>query len=84
MAFAIPAWVLGLIVAQIVFAVVASVMRDTTYINISPYLSAGSIVLATALGVIIPVLAAIVPIRVRTRFWPVGLGRLADRQWRRP
>ena len=65
MAFAVPAWVLGLILGQVGFAVIAQLLTNLTDIKVSPYLTATSILLATALGLVIPIIAALFPIRVR-------------------
>ena len=67
MAFALPSWTLGLIFGQIAFAVIAKLLTNLTDILVSPWLSATSILIATALGLIIPIIAAIFPIRVSER-----------------
>ena len=65
MMFALPAWTLGLILALVIFGVAVSYLSKLSSINMSPYLSPTGILVATALGLLIPIVSAIVPIRVR-------------------
>jgi hypothetical protein len=65
MAFAIPAWVLGLILGQVAFGLLATYLSSVTGITVSPWLSVPSILIATGLGLVIPIIAALFPIRVR-------------------
>ena len=63
MAYAVPAWVLGLIGAQVAAVVLAGYFGDFSRIELSPYLTFDSVWIATLLGLSVPVLAAILPIR---------------------
>ena len=61
--YAIPAYIFGMIVSQVAFWLLAQVFEDATDVAISPYLSLGGILLATGLGLAVPVVAALAPIK---------------------
>ena len=64
MMFAIPAWVIGLVCSQLAFIGVTKVLYNLTSVTVSPLLSGASIGTSTALGIAIPLISAIFPIRV--------------------
>ena len=68
MMFAIPAWAIGLVVSQLVFLLVANLLYQLTAVKISPLLAGSSIGTATALGIAIPLVSSILPIRVSLSF----------------
>ncbi|KAI3651558.1 hypothetical protein MP228_002861 [Amoeboaphelidium protococcarum] len=61
--YALPAWVLGLIVSQLVWLGFKALMAQMINADVGPYLSGASIVVATVVGLVVPILAAILPIR---------------------
>jgi len=64
MMFAIPAWIIGLVLAQLAFIGVTKVLYNLTSVTVSPLLSGGAIGTSTALGIAIPLVSSILPIRV--------------------
>ncbi|EGC33767.1 hypothetical protein DICPUDRAFT_56279 [Dictyostelium purpureum] len=61
--YSVPSWALGLLVAQIFGFVVSAIFKSITGVPIPTRLTGESILLATALGIIIPIASAIFPIR---------------------
>ncbi|KAJ3169466.1 hypothetical protein HDU88_000655 [Geranomyces variabilis] len=61
--YAIPAWAVGLVLAQILFVVGKRFLENIANITISSRLTTSSIALATVLGIGVPAIAAILPIR---------------------
>ncbi|KAJ3148485.1 hypothetical protein HDU86_007415 [Geranomyces michiganensis] len=61
--YAVPAWAIGLTVAQILFIVGKRFLENIANITISSRLTSSSIALATVLGIVVPAVAAILPIR---------------------
>jgi hypothetical protein len=61
--YSVPSWVLGLIVAQIFGYVVANWFKGITGVPISPILTHDAVLMATGLGLLIPIIASIFPIR---------------------
>lgn len=61
--YSLPAWALGLALAQLVAAAVLGVMEESVGVPVSKALTADAIGLATFLGICIPFVAAVVPIR---------------------
>ena len=61
--YSIPAWVIGLVISQIAAAYLCGVLEDRVEVPVSRLLTAYSILVASFLGLIIPLLAAILPIR---------------------
>eukprot|EP00906_Rhabdomonas_costata_P011631 RCo016575 len=60
--YAAPAWVVGLIVAQLLFLIVRVVVYNLLLVTLDSALSGKAVMLATVLGFLIPVVASIVPI----------------------
>ncbi|KAJ3080521.1 hypothetical protein HK102_002991 [Quaeritorhiza haematococci] len=63
MTYAIPAWVVGLILAQVAFAFGKGILESVASVPISPYLRSDAILVSTVLGVVVPIISAILPIR---------------------
>jgi ABC-type lipoprotein release transport system permease subunit len=63
MSYAIPAWILGLVAAQIGGYALAKFFGDYTHIEVPALLTPTSIIVATVLGVASPILASLLPIR---------------------
>lgn len=63
MTYALPAWMIGLGGAQGLFVLVKKIVYTASKINVSVLLSPASIAVSTVLGIAVPVLAAILPIR---------------------
>ncbi|KNC50523.1 uncharacterized protein AMSG_00684 [Thecamonas trahens ATCC 50062] len=62
-AYALPAYVVGMGVSQLAFYLLANLFESSTDVSISPWLSPAGIILATVLGLTIPVISALAPIR---------------------
>jgi predicted lysophospholipase L1 biosynthesis ABC-type transport system permease subunit len=62
-AYAIPAWIIGMALAQAASAVLMDLFEQETDIPIEPWLTPDAIWIATVLGLAIPVVSAILPIR---------------------
>jgi hypothetical protein len=63
MSYAIPAWILGLVAAQIGGYALAKFFGDYTHIEVPALLTPTAIGVATVLGVASPILASLLPIR---------------------
>jgi hypothetical protein len=63
MSYAIPAWILGLVAAQIGGYALAKYFGDYTHIEVPALLTPTSIIVATVLGVASPIIASLLPIR---------------------
>ncbi|GAM17947.1 hypothetical protein SAMD00019534_011220 [Acytostelium subglobosum LB1] len=61
--YSLPSWVLGLVLAQVFGFVVSAWFSSLTGVPIPPKLTPTAILLATGLGILIPVAAAIFPIK---------------------
>lgn len=61
--YSLPAWVVGLIFAQIVVRILLNIIEANVQVPITKFLTPDSIGLATGLGLLIPLIAAVVPIR---------------------
>ncbi|KAJ3055820.1 hypothetical protein HK097_009124 [Rhizophlyctis rosea] len=61
--YSIPAWVTGLLLAQLLFAVGKVFAERALRMSMRPKLAPSAIAIATALGLIVPLVSAIVPIR---------------------
>lgn len=62
-AYSIPAWAVGLSLAQGLSVIVMNLFEQQTDIPIDPLLTPDSIWIATVLGLVIPIISAILPIR---------------------
>ena len=62
--YSIPAWVVGLILSQALAAYITQVLEDRVEVPVSRLLTSYAILVATFLGLVIPLIAAILPIRV--------------------
>eukprot|EP00743_Colponemidia_sp_Colp-15_P004098 GILK01004422.1.p1 GENE.GILK01004422.1~~GILK01004422.1.p1 ORF type:complete len:1015 (+),score=201.79 GILK01004422.1:200-3244(+) len=60
--FVLPAWAVGLLAAVGVNAFIAKIFTNFTSIQLDMHLTSGAITFATVLGLLIPILASIVPI----------------------
>lgn len=60
--FAIPAWALGLSIAQLLFLLVQSSLQNTLGVKLSPLLTPDAIGYATLVGISMPLLSSISPI----------------------
>lgn len=65
MMLAIPAWIAGLLVSQFVFGGISSAIFYLTDVQISASLTPNAGIAATALGLGLPLVASILPIKVR-------------------
>jgi hypothetical protein len=63
MAYAIPAWIIGLVLAQIGFIFVQKILMNLINLSLSNLLSWEGCLLSSALGLIVPIVSAILPIR---------------------
>ncbi|EFC43843.1 predicted protein [Naegleria gruberi] len=61
--YGIPAWILGLIIGQLSYSVVAILLSTQLEANVSYIVSGEAFALATFLGLTVPVLSAILPIK---------------------
>ncbi|KAJ3281845.1 hypothetical protein HK104_011247 [Borealophlyctis nickersoniae] len=61
--YSLPAWVLGLTLSQLAFGIGKKYLEKITFITLSPMLTSSSVAVATILGLVVPILAAIMPIR---------------------
>eukprot|EP00026_Physarum_polycephalum_P001697 Phypoly_transcript_01699.p1 GENE.Phypoly_transcript_01699~~Phypoly_transcript_01699.p1 ORF type:complete len:1053 (-),score=137.59 Phypoly_transcript_01699:52-3186(-) len=61
--YSIPSWVAGLILSQLFGVFVASWFEGITGVPISPVLTSNAVLMATGLGLLIPIVASILPIR---------------------
>ncbi|KAI8918246.1 hypothetical protein DFJ77DRAFT_287530 [Powellomyces hirtus] len=61
--YSIPAWGIGLALAQIGFVAGKRFLESIANISISPWLTPSSVAVATILGIVVPAIAAILPIR---------------------
>ncbi|KAI8824901.1 uncharacterized protein EV422DRAFT_564262 [Fimicolochytrium jonesii] len=61
--YSVPAWAIGLILAQIAFGFGKRFLENIANIKISAFLTFSSIITATVLGIAVPAIAAILPIR---------------------
>eukprot|EP01116_Phalansterium_solitarium_P010119 TRINITY_DN2458_c0_g2_i3.p1 TRINITY_DN2458_c0_g2~~TRINITY_DN2458_c0_g2_i3.p1 ORF type:complete len:1000 (-),score=386.52 TRINITY_DN2458_c0_g2_i3:162-3161(-) len=62
-AYSVPAWALGLAIGAVLFVVVAAVLQVLIGTAVSTSLSLDAVLVATALGVLIPLVSAVFPIR---------------------
>lgn len=62
--FAVPSWVIGLIFSQGVTVPILDFLESEIQVPISKELTATSIIVATVLGLVIPMFAVILPIRI--------------------
>eukprot|EP00760_Papus_ankaliazontas_P035632 PhM_4_TR7943/c0_g1_i1/m.53665 len=60
--FAIPSWVVGLVIGQLAYLGISSAVESLLGVKLSPLLSPTAVGIATLLGLVIPVLASIAPI----------------------
>ena len=63
LAYAIPAWMFGLSMAQILFLYVRMFFQKSSNISVDPLLTSSSVTYASILGLLVPILASIGPIR---------------------
>jgi hypothetical protein len=63
LSYSIPAWASGLILAQVTFYFVRDVLKDVFGMGLSTLVTPDSVALASLLGLLIPVVSAILPIR---------------------
>jgi len=63
MAYALPAWVIGLIVAQIGYTFLQKILMKLVSIQLSSLLSWEGCLLSSALGLLVPIVSAILPIK---------------------
>jgi len=63
LSYAAPSWVFGLAAAQLTMYFGSGVFQDMSGVPISPWLTVNSMLIGTFLGVLIPILSAILPIR---------------------
>ncbi|KAM9977270.1 hypothetical protein ACTFIR_011129 [Dictyostelium discoideum] len=61
--YSVPSWGLGLLIAQVFGFIVSAIFKSITGVPIPPKLTGEAILLASALGIIIPIASAIFPIR---------------------
>lgn len=61
--YAVPAWVLGLVTSQIIWSLGKSVLAQLINADVQPLLTPMSVGLATVLGLLVPIIAAILPIK---------------------
>jgi len=61
--YAIPSWALGMIVSQVVCVAVVNMLSSSVEVPMTSTLTPTSIIVATVLGLLIPIVAAILPIR---------------------
>lgn len=61
--YALPAWVIGLSAAQGVFIYVVQYFKVSTGVPVSTRLVLSAIIVATALGILVPAISAVLPIR---------------------
>ncbi|TPX65818.1 hypothetical protein SpCBS45565_g04851 [Spizellomyces sp. 'palustris'] len=61
--YSVPAWAIGLMLAQLLFGFGKRFLEKIATVQIAPWLSPPSIALATVLGIAVPIIAAILPIR---------------------
>lgn len=61
--YSIPAWALGLVIAQIASTIVVDNISNSIEVPLSSLLTGDAITTATVLGLLIPLLAAVLPIR---------------------
>ena len=61
--YSLPAWVVGLIISQMIAAYLSGVLEDRVEVPVGRLLTPYSVLVASFLGLIIPLLAAILPIR---------------------
>ena len=62
--YSVPAWVVGLILSQLLAAYITSLLEARVEVPVSRLLTSYAIWVATFLGLVIPLIAAILPIRV--------------------
>ena len=62
-AYALPAYLAGLIVAQIALSIARLVLLNLSGIPIDPWLTLNAFLLASLLGILIPALSSLLPIR---------------------
>lgn len=63
LSYSLPAWVIGLVTAQGLWVYLRKLLAASMGIDVGVMLAANAVVLATALGVLVPLLASIIPIR---------------------
>eukprot|EP01083_Nonionella_stella_P021319 59145_1 len=63
LAYSIPAWIIGLIVAQIGAVFVLKLLGSSSNIELNPLLTSTSIIIATIVGIGMSLIASILPIR---------------------
>lgn len=61
--YSLPSWVVGLVLSQLFGLYVASWFENLTGVPINPRLTSDAILMATALGILIPIISSIFPIR---------------------
>lgn len=61
--FAVPAWIIGLLFSQGCFIVVTRILYRLADVQVSPFLSGTSFLVSTLLGLGIPLISSIFPIR---------------------
>ena len=61
--FSIPAWILGLTISQIIVAIISAKLEASVEVPLSRLLTGRSIAIASVMGLILPLLASILPIR---------------------
>lgn len=63
LSYAIPAWVVGLILAQVIGVFVINMLSDAVGIPLDTSLDGTGVLVASLLGLLLPLLAAVLPIR---------------------
>jgi len=62
-AFAIPSWIFGVIMSQILMLIVVTVFKNLTAVELSPLLTIGSVFTSAILIIVVPIASSIFPIR---------------------
>ena len=62
--YSVPAWVVGLVLSQALAAYITSILEERVEVPVSRLLTSYSVLVASFLGLVIPLIAAILPIRV--------------------